>query len=93
MLQVHPGIHPFNPDKALAEMGRKKKRNIPAPDLHQLLDHLSFSRPLRTGENFGSRPWLPLVLSKRGEGIFYTATAEDGAPDWRCPGMGRAGGY
>ena len=61
------GIHPFNPDKVLAEIEKKKMRNHSLPlDLHQLLNHLSFSRSLKTGGNFGNRPWLPLVLLKAG---------------------------
>ena len=66
-LSLATGINPFNPDKVLVEMEKKKMQgSLWSLNLHQLLDYLSFSRPLRTGGNFGSRPCLPLVLLKAG---------------------------
>ena len=65
-LSLATSIHPFNPDKVLADIKKKMQNNSCSLDLHQLLDHLSFSRPLRTGGNPGNRPWLPLLLLKAG---------------------------
>ena len=60
------GIYPFNPDKILVKIKKKMQNDFWSLNLHQLPDYLSFSRPLRTGGNFGNRPWLPLVLLKAG---------------------------
>ena len=65
-LSLAISIYPFNPNKVLAEIKKKMQGSFWPLNLHQLLDYLSFSRPLRTGGNFGNRPWLPLVLLKVG---------------------------
>ena len=66
-LSLATGIYPFNPDKVLAEIEKEQMQGrFWSLNLHQLLDYLSFSRPLRTGGDFGNRPWLPLVLLKVG---------------------------